>query len=752
MKRLLLLFLIFPATLKSQQIPIKGIITVQNSKTNTGKVQYVKNVQVEHPKAKPTTSDDEGKFTINIVGIKTGNQIGLDINPPNNLLVVNDYATKDLTLGRMEPIKIWLASRADLDKRKADMIGINTAKLTETTNKRIIDVSTKLAQAVNDKELYKKLADSLTALSTDLSSRITMIEKFAEDLVKQNLDDCEENYRKAYDYFSRGDLDSVQILLQYDAIVKDIENAQEKHAAGKAMETAGKMAQEQAQQTIGSKVKELMLLAKTQAIENKHDAANKTYKQAVATDSLNSDNVFEYARYLQKQNQLQQAEKLYEHLLTLVKTDHVKSSIYINLGQLYTDWNNFNEADKYLNQALEICERLAKDNPQVYEVDLAATLNNLGTLYKHKANYAEAEKYYMRSLNIRERLSNSNADNHRADYAATLNNIGLLYYDKNDNQNTEQYFLQATEIYTQLAKINPQNYEPKLSICLNNLGIIYTYKQNYVAAQQYNMQAYDIRMRLAKANPQSYEPLIAQSMNNLATLYSKENKYTEAEKYYLQTSALYEQLTTTNPNTYEPFYATSLHDLGNIYWQQNKYDMVEKNYLQALKSWEHVLTYNYQTKYEVTLAVLLGDIAMFYMNQNKYDVSVKYNEQALKAWSNIVDNDPNTQYKQLLSSTHIDIGWACLFIKNFKASEDNSRAALKIDDSKKYIIFNNLALALLMQNKYTDAEVLIKELKATNDINIIAGFANDLAELEKAGIIPESCKADIEKAKALMQE
>ncbi|MDR3266584.1 MAG: hypothetical protein LBT24_03335, partial [Tannerella sp.] len=68
MKKTLLLIvaLCLTAVLQAQQTPLRGIITVQNSKVNTGKMQYVKNAQIEHPKAKSETSDDEGKFMLQI--------------------------------------------------------------------------------------------------------------------------------------------------------------------------------------------------------------------------------------------------------------------------------------------------------------------------------------------------------------------------------------------------------------------------------------------------------------------------------------------------------------------------------------------------------------------------------------------------------------------------------------------------------------------------------------------------------------
>ncbi|MDR0843526.1 MAG: hypothetical protein LBP68_08940, partial [Acidobacteriota bacterium] len=49
------------------QIPLDGVVTVQNSKYKTGKYEYAKGIQVEHPPTGASdVSDDEGKFRMAI--------------------------------------------------------------------------------------------------------------------------------------------------------------------------------------------------------------------------------------------------------------------------------------------------------------------------------------------------------------------------------------------------------------------------------------------------------------------------------------------------------------------------------------------------------------------------------------------------------------------------------------------------------------------------------------------------------------
>ncbi|MCB0376341.1 MAG: hypothetical protein KDD04_10515, partial [Sinomicrobium sp.] len=56
----------------SQQIRLKGSVTVHNSKYETGKIQYVKDAFVTAPFSKPSGTDDKGTFALEFVGIKPG--------------------------------------------------------------------------------------------------------------------------------------------------------------------------------------------------------------------------------------------------------------------------------------------------------------------------------------------------------------------------------------------------------------------------------------------------------------------------------------------------------------------------------------------------------------------------------------------------------------------------------------------------------------------------------------------------------
>mgnify|MGYP003547311035 FL=1 len=75
---------------------------------------------------------------------------------------------------------------------------------------------------------------------------------------------------------------------------------------------------------------------------------------------------------------------------------------------MYRDTQRFTESEKMYKAALEIYKRLAKDNPQAYEPDLARSYNNLAVLYSDTQRFAESEQMYKAALEIRKRLAEAN--------------------------------------------------------------------------------------------------------------------------------------------------------------------------------------------------------------------------------------------------------------------------------------------------------------------------------------------------------
>jgi len=111
------------------------------------------------------------------------------------------------------------------------------------------------------------------------------------------------------------------------------------------------------------------------------------------------------------------------------------------------------------------------------------------------------------------------------------------------------------------------------------------------------------------------------------------------------------------------------------------------------------------------------------------------------------------EYLTTLAEEHGNLSWHYLFIKDYAQSEQSARRALKLDSTQTWVKVN-LAHALLFRNHFSKAEKLYKELSQTmrkGNETYTKAILEDFDELEKAGVIPEKRKADVEKIRKMLR-
>ena len=343
----------------------------------------------------------------------------------------------------------------------------------------------------------------------------------------------------------------------------------------------------------------------------------------------------------------------------LAKEDPAKYSgdlaaTYNNLGVLYADLNQYDKAERYCLRAVEIRERLAKEDPAKYSEDLAMTCNNMGILYRNLGQYDKAEEYYLRALEIYERLAKEDPAKYSEDLATTCNNMGILYSNLGQYDKAEEYYLRALEIRERLAKEDPEKYRGELARTYNNLGALYANLNQYDKAERYYLRAVKIRERLAKEDPEKYRGGLATTYNNLGALYANLNQNDKAEEYGLRALEIYERLATENPAKYSGDLATTYNNMGVLYIELNQYDKAEEYYLRALEIREHLAKKN-PAKYSGDLAMTCNNMGSLYLNLGQYDKAEEYYLRALEIYERLATENPE-KYNESLVMTIWNLG------------------------------------------------------------------------------------------------
>ena len=605
MRRKLILFItICGISLNSiaQQVPLKGIVTVQNSKTKTGQTQYVKNAEVEHTNDKNAKTQcvtgTDGKFALNIRGVAQNSQIQLSVHLYGDYAdyaVVNEKEIKDITLGRVTPVSVYVCKKGELEDRQAEMVNINIKKIKEPLEKEKKRLQKELEDLESENDYlnvrYSQIKDSLDIISKNIENAFGRIKEYAQIMVLENLDDRDSNYVKAYNCFSKGDLDSVSYYLSdHDLDLKhqrvlqlQKEAKQEKELAAILTESA-KQKEEFSQNSLNELLKEWLLLARTCNMKNDYEKAKEYYEKVINADTTNAKNMFEFANFLYKMKEYPNSEKLYL-------------------------------------QCLEIYQTLGKDNPKAYLPDIGATLNNLANLYLEIKEYSKALEEHEKALAIRRKLAEETAA-FLPDVAMSLNNLAVLHKTTNQNTKALKEYEESLKIRRELVAENSQ-YLPNIATTLSNLGNLHLKMKEYTKAFQESEESLEIYRKLDKENPKTYSPDLALILSNLAVLHNETNQYPKALEKFEEALKTYRQLAEENPKAYLSNVVTILNNLSNTYGQM-------KDYPAAIKQTNACIEYQKQMNHKQTLAENYGDISWYHLFTKEYVPSEQSARQALE--------------------------------------------------------------------------------------------------------------------------
>lgn len=418
MKRILFIYIamFFLCISSVAQIPLSGVITVQNSRTNTGQIEYVPNAQITADGAVPTTSDSRGQFTLNFTTIRLGDDVSfsIDLHGVHRDYEIVNFLELEQTLGRRSLVNIYISRRDELERRRAELVGINLERIEREYERREAQMHQRLRELQN--EQFQNIAqidvlrDSLLTLRQRFELQKKGIESAADRFIRINLDFEDKNYFRAYNYFRRGELDSALMYIpksKFDEIIlltyREIRNARLRISVYQAM--------------------------------GDHNNVIKNFYEVVRLSRIESDHsmerfeiVLEYAEYLYGLNKLYEAEKFAKEAAGLRVNEIYKIRVYNLIGQIQERKGIPNAYRNYL-KAVRIHERTSIDERtsiQLREAAISHTL--LADHYNRRGRMHRAERYYRRALDIYiEMYKNGGFDN--ANHLNLLIKLAVFYTD-----------------------------------------------------------------------------------------------------------------------------------------------------------------------------------------------------------------------------------------------------------------------------------------------------------------------------------
>lgn len=566
----------------AQQIPLKGRISIHNSKYNSGEIQYVENAQITAPFTTPTTSDSQGRFDLSFVRVQIGHSVDISVNKAG-LEVVNKYDLQRVILGREPSLRVYLAEIGLLAQAQTELYQISEKALFARKNALIARLQSdaaesKAALAELEKSFGQKIGSVIEAIEL-LESKMQSLEKrlpdFAQELAAENLDFAATLYIRAYEAFKSGEIElAIQILdnatleASYQEALKTIEK-------GKILESTGKDIQEQGLLQIDTIISSYGLKVKLLLFQFQYSEAIEIYKKVIsiiehipqASESLslaygNLALVYFYNHQFKEAIEAGEkaivAQKKEEHLDYLLL-----ALLHDNLAVFYRSSKNFEKALQFHQLADELLKKGKKEDKNI----AASLLNNRGNTYYSMDKFKEALNCHTKAISLFQELELPDVPRRMAN---TYNSIGLVYDALGNNKQAESNYDSALVFWEMIR--NPVH--PELASIYNNKGVIGLKNKTYKNSINLFLKAIDIQSQVLPPNhPHCYSPTF-----NLAFAYRSLGDYPKANEYYQKALKIKQNLFEAEDQEL----ATLFNHIGVNYYYQEEYHKALESYERAL--------------------------------------------------------------------------------------------------------------------------------------------------------------------------
>jgi hypothetical protein len=231
-----------------------------------------------------------------------------------------------------------------------------------------------------------------------------------------------------------------------------------------------------------------------------------------------------------------------------------------SLALIHSSMGQLAEAVAELSEALTIYRTQSNVNTRSNRVELASALNELGCTQMNAAqpDYQSAERFLIENLEICRELAAANPDAYREKYAIALANLGQAQSLLQHDEASETSWKEAIAIFRVLSRDNPLSYNHPLATFLEGLCLFYFNRRQYEQAERVGSEVLAIRRELVAANPEVFTYFFTATLHVLASIYWADTKRDTADALNAECLTLMRTLVVQDSATYLPGLANML--------------------------------------------------------------------------------------------------------------------------------------------------------------------------------------------------
>ena len=263
----------------------------------------------------------------------------------------------------------------------------------------------------------------------------------------------------------------------------------------------------------------------TELLEVAETVFGKVHPNYANANSVIGDIYLSEGRLTESEPHLREARAVFEKTVGTTSLEYAQSCFL--LGRLYNRMHDYDNAEHYLNEALELQKRLNESKSEY-----AVTLNEFGNLYIETGRWEKAEKYLEIALRIR---TQSGERDH-----VVLANLGHLFKLKGDlaklQNNREiqrKYYKKAKEFFEKSLRLTGQLFGKEslaYSEALQRIGSYHISSEDYKLATSELTEALEVQKKILGNKHSVY----LNTLLDLAVLYYRRQNYVLAQSLALE--------------------------------------------------------------------------------------------------------------------------------------------------------------------------------------------------------------------------
>ncbi|CAF1301459.1 unnamed protein product [Adineta ricciae] len=384
------------------------------------------------------------------------------------------------------------------------------------------------------------------------------------------------------------------------------------------------------------------------------------------------------SRLMVNLSQYDKAEELYNVLLEQTTDEGEKHHLYYMLGVIKNKQGQYEEAIKFFQAALDICNKL----PSLPADMLATSSCGIGQAYVNMGEYSKALSNYETALEIYHKIPPANDPKLAACYAS----YGAVYETLYEYSKALSYYEKAIEIDQ---KTLPANH-PDLARSYNNISIVYSKNAEYSKALLYCDKALEIYQKSLPPN----HPDFITTYANIGTNYHKMTDYPKALSYFEKVHEIIGKICSSN----HPDLAFSYMSMGTAYDNMGDHPEALLYFEKALHIRQKFLSPNHPD-----LAQCYSWHGSAYDNMGNYDKALECFKKTLEIQTvALCINHPDlgNTYNNI-GTTYNKIGDYSEALPYLEKALEIRQASLRSDHPDIDISYNNIAVVYYMMNEYS---------------------------------------------------